>query len=46
MSVTADIPFPLNRLYYELQDNYNNYMKKKEYYDSPSVSKGEDELSR
>ena len=39
--------FPVNRLYYEMQEMFNDYQKKKDYYDSPAASKGaEDELSR
>ena len=39
--------YPINRLYYEMQDIFYEYRKKKDYYESPSMSKGaEDELSR
>ena len=39
--------FPVNRLYYEMQEIFNDYVKKKDYYDSPGYSKAaEDELSR
>ena len=46
INIETDHSFPLNKLYYEVEANYNRYLRRKDYYESPPGGKvAENELN-